>query len=200
MFLPRYIVAASRWSSVGTTVLRFRIQSRKDPVFLEERIEAFLGSFLEELKAMSDDDFDARRRGLIVKKLEKAKNLAEKAGDYWGQIRSGYCNFAQGVLHRCISRRVYHNNPPTDGADAAALEIVTKAQMMDVYTRYLLQKGPSRRTLAVHTISRRLEVAFPLPEGTIEIVDINAFKEGLDSTPGAVPVESHTPEILSSRI
>lgn len=50
MFLPRYIVAVSRWSSVGTTVLRFRMQSRKDPVFLEERIEAFLGSFLEDLK------------------------------------------------------------------------------------------------------------------------------------------------------
>lgn len=87
------------------------MQSRKDPVFLEERIEAFLGSFLEDLKAMSDDDFDARRRGLIVKKLEKAKNLAEEAGDYWGQIRSGYCNFTQGKLHRFKSRRVFYNNP-----------------------------------------------------------------------------------------
>lgn len=72
--------------------------------------------------------------------------------------------------------------------------------MIDVYTRYLLKKGPSRRTLAVHTISRRLEVALPLPEGTIEIVDIGAFKEGLDSTPGAVPVVPHTPDIPSSRI
>jgi len=169
-------------------------------VFLEERIEAFLGSFLEELKAMSDDDFDTRRRGLIVKKLEKAKNLAEEAGDYWGQIRSGYCNFAQGELYECKSRSVCYNNPTPDEADAAALEVVTKAQMIDVYKGYLLQKGPSRRTLAVHTISRRLEVTLPLPEGTIEIVDINAFKEGLDSTPGAVPVAPHTPDLLSSRI
>ena len=82
------------------------MQSRKDPVFLEERIEAFLESFLEELKAMSDDDFNARRRGLIVKKLERAKNLAEEASDYWGQIRSGYYNFAQGKLHRYESRGV----------------------------------------------------------------------------------------------
>ena len=49
---------------------------------------------------MSDGDFDTRRRGLIVKKLEKAKNLAEEAGDYWAQIRSGYYNFSQGELHR----------------------------------------------------------------------------------------------------
>ena len=101
MSLHRYIVATLRWTSVGTTVLRLRIQSRKDPVFLEERIEAFLGSFLEQLKAMPDDDFDTRRGGLIVKKLEKHKNLAEEAGDYWGQIRSGYYNFSQSELHRC---------------------------------------------------------------------------------------------------
>ena len=176
------------------------MQSRKDPVFLEGRIEAFLRSFLEELKAMSDDDFDARRRGLIVKRLEKAKNLAEETGDYWGQIRSGYCNFTQGELHGCKSRRVFYNNRTIDETDAAALEIVTKAQMIDIYKGYLLQKGPSRRTLAVHTISRRLEIALPLPEGTIEIVDINAFKEDLDSTPGAVPVALHTPEIPSSGI
>jgi insulysin len=86
---------------VGTTVLRFRIQSQKDPVFLEERIEAFLNSFLEQLKVMSDDDFDTRRRGLIVKKLEKPKNLTEETGDYWGQIISGYYDFHQGKLHGC---------------------------------------------------------------------------------------------------
>lgn len=75
------------------------MQSRKDPVFLEERVESFLGSFHEQLKAMSDEDFIIRRRGFIVKKLEKAKNLAEEAGDYWNQIRSGYYNFPQGRPH-----------------------------------------------------------------------------------------------------
>lgn len=85
---------------MGTTVIRLRVQSRKDPVFLEERIEAFLSSFIEQLKAMSDDDFDTRRRGFIVKKLEKAKNLAEETGNYWAQIRSGYYDFSQGALHR----------------------------------------------------------------------------------------------------
>lgn len=94
----RYIVATSRWSSVGTTVLRFRIQSRKDPVFLEERIGAFLGSFFEQLQAMSDDEFSNRRSGLIAKKREKAKNIGEETGGYWDQIRSGYYDFFQGEL------------------------------------------------------------------------------------------------------
>lgn len=81
------------------------MQSRKDPVFLEERVEAFLGSFFAQLKEMPDDDFDARRRGLIIKKLEKAKNLAEESDDYWGQIRSGYYNFSQGESHKLELRR-----------------------------------------------------------------------------------------------
>jgi len=171
-----YVVTTSRWTPVGTTVLRLRIQSRKDPVFLEERIEAFLNSFLEQLKVMSDDDFDTRRRGLIVKKLEKPKNLAEEAGDYWSQIRSGYYDFSR------------------EETDAVALEAVTKAEMTGIYEKYLLQKDSCRRTLAVHMISRRLEATLPLSKETIEITDISNFKAGLDSTLGAEPVAPHIPE------
>jgi secreted Zn-dependent insulinase-like peptidase len=76
--------------------LRFRIQSRKDPVFLGERIEAFLSSFFEKLEAMPGEDFNNSRKGLISKKLEEAKNLAEESDAYWDQIRSGYYNFSQG--------------------------------------------------------------------------------------------------------
>jgi len=177
-----YIVATSRWSLVGTTALRFRLQSRKDPVFLEQRIEAFLGSFLEQLRAMPDEEFASRRSGLIVKKREKAKNLGEEAGGYWIHIRSGYYDFLQ------------------DKIDAVGLETVTKAQVVEMYENYLLQTGPFRRTLAVHMISRKLEVALPLPEGTIEIVDVHAFKEGLDSTPGATPVAPHVLSIPDSRM
>lgn len=65
-------------------------------MFLEERIDAFLASFLEQLQVMPDEEFDTRRSGLIVKKREKAKNLAEAAGDDWDQIRSGYYDFFQG--------------------------------------------------------------------------------------------------------
>jgi len=72
--------------------------------------------------------------------------------------------------------------------------------MIQVYERYLLQGGLLRRTLAVHMISRKLEVALPLPEETVEVVDIHAFKAGLDWTPGAVPVASLTPHIPDSRM
>ena len=185
---------------MGTTVLRFRIQSRKDPVFLEERIEAFLNSFLEQLKVMSDDDFDTRRRGLIVKKLEKPKNLAEETGDYWSQIISGYYDFHQGKLNGCGLQREYNNNSIPEETDAAALEAVTKAEMTGIYEKYLLQRDSCRRTLAIHMISRRLEAVLPLPKETMEVIDICSFKAGLDATPGAKPVTSYMPHIPESRM
>lgn len=176
------------------------MQSRKDPIFIEERIEAFLNSFLEQLKVMPADDFSTRRRGLIVKKLEKAKNLAEETGDYWDQIRSGYYNFSQGELHRCELQREQSSDLVAGEADAAALETVTKEEMIDVYERYLLRGGPCRRTLAVHLVSQKLEVVLPLPRETIKIVDIQSFKAGLDWTRGATPVTAHTSHIPDSRI
>ena len=72
--------------------------------------------------------------------------------------------------------------------------------MIQIYEGYLLQTGPYRRTLAVHMISQKLEVALPLPKETIEIVDIHAFKAGLDWTPGAAPVAPLTPHIPDSRM
>lgn len=81
-----------------------------------------------------------------------------------------------------------------------ALETVTKAQVLEMSQKYLLQTGSFRRTLSVHMISRKLEVALPLPRETIEIVDAFTFKMSLDSTPGAAPVVSHTSTILDSRM
>jgi len=49
-------------------------------------------------------------------------------------------------------------------------------------------------------ISRKLEVALPLPEETVEIVDIHAFKAGLNWTPGAAPVTPLTLHIPDSRM
>ena len=72
--------------------------------------------------------------------------------------------------------------------------------MLEIYERYLLKEGASRRSLAVHMISRRLEEGLPMSEETVEIVDVHAFKARLDSTPGAVPVAPHAPDIPGSRM
>lgn len=93
-----------------------------------------------------------------------------------------------------------NNSLISDETDAAALETVTKTQILEVYETYLLQTGSSRRNLAVHMVSRGLEVPLPLPEGTTEIVDVHAFKASLVSTPGAAPVTPHASRIIDSRM
>ena len=90
--------------------------------------------------------------------------------------------------------------PGSDETDAAALETVTKTQILEVYETYLLQTGSSRRNLAVHMVSRRPEAPLPLPEGTTEIVDVRAFKASLVSTPGATPVTQHASRIIDSHL
>lgn len=99
-----------------------------------------------------------------------------------------------------MNREELRDKSTIDETDAAALESVTKAQMLEMYETYLLQMGPFRRTLAVHMISRKLEAALPLPGKMVEIVDVHGFKAGLDSTLGAVLVASHAPNIPDSRM
>jgi hypothetical protein len=91
-------------------------------------------------------------------------------------------------------------NSILDEIDAIALETVTKAQILEMYENYMLQTAPFRRTLAVHVISRKLEIMLPLPGETIEIVDVHTFKAGLDSTAGAAPVVPHVLSIPESRM
>lgn len=75
--------------------LGFKIQSLKHPRYLEERLDAFLRSYRDKLVEMSPEDFEANKDGLIMKLLEKSKNLQEETSRFWGHIRSGYRDFLQ---------------------------------------------------------------------------------------------------------
>lgn len=46
---------------------------------------------------MSEEDFASQKEGLIVKKVEKHKNLAEESSAFWNEIGSGYFDFARGM-------------------------------------------------------------------------------------------------------
>jgi len=78
---------------------RFIIQSEKEPEYLETRIEAFLEGFRETLAKMGDSDFESHKRALIVKRLEKVKNLDQETGRHWNQIHSEYYDFDYGRFY-----------------------------------------------------------------------------------------------------
>ena len=98
-----YIVGASTWTAPGDNEagLRIVVQSERGPVYLEGRVEAFLGHMKSVIELMTDEQFVEQKNGLERKWREVAKNMNEEASRFWAQIDSGYLDFSRRkYLHR----------------------------------------------------------------------------------------------------
>ena len=81
----------------GTTCgFHFLVQSERTPEYLDSRIEAFIIKFAELLDGMSEIEFEGHKRSLIVKRLEKLRNLDQEMTRHWTQIANEYYDFEQG--------------------------------------------------------------------------------------------------------
>lgn len=94
-----YIVFSGIKTSVTTLGFRFIIQSEKTAQYLEGRIDSFLTTSAEMLEAMSDSEFEGHKRSVVIKLLEKTKNLDEETNRLWGQISNEYYDFDAGECH-----------------------------------------------------------------------------------------------------
>jgi len=72
---------------------RILIQSEKDCRYLEGRIEHFLTMFEKILDEMSETEFEAHKKAVINKRLEKLKNLTEEGTRFWNHIFSDAYDF-----------------------------------------------------------------------------------------------------------
>ncbi|KII85853.1 hypothetical protein PLICRDRAFT_165360 [Plicaturopsis crispa FD-325 SS-3] len=89
-----YIVSSGVWSARGVAGFRVVVQSERPAEVLEERIESlWKESFDKYLADMSDEEFEKQKQSLIVKRLEKPKNLYQEASRYWSEISSGELDF-----------------------------------------------------------------------------------------------------------
>lgn len=91
-----YIVFSSFRHFSTTYGLRFLLQSERDPVYLDTRVEAFLAKFGDSLDEMSDTEFEGHKRSLINRVLEKLRNLDQESSRHWAQISNGYYDFEAG--------------------------------------------------------------------------------------------------------
>lgn len=91
-----YVVFSGARNTTTTMGYRFIIQSERTPEYLESRIDSFLNSWGPKLKEMSDSEFEGHKRALIVKRLEKMKNLDQESGRHWGNIVGEWLDFEQG--------------------------------------------------------------------------------------------------------
>ncbi|EEP79149.1 hypothetical protein UREG_03995 [Uncinocarpus reesii 1704] len=127
-----YVVWSGSRYSATTLGYRVIIQSERDCDYLESRIDAFLAGFAKYLEEMSDAVFEAHKRSVVNKRLEKLKNLSSETNRYWAHIGSEYYDYLQ------------HET------DAEAVKPLTKSEIMEFYRKYIDPCSPSRAKLAVH--------------------------------------------------
>lgn len=79
----------------GTGMMGFRVlvQSERDPVYVETRIEAFLEGLQETLESMEDSAFEKHRQSVIESREQKVQNMNEEARRFWARIGDRYYDF-----------------------------------------------------------------------------------------------------------
>lgn len=88
-----YVVFSGVRATSTSYGFRFLIQSEKTAPYLENRIELFLERMAKWIEEMDPRQFEAHKRSLIVKRLEKPKFLDQETNKQWSQIHSEYYDF-----------------------------------------------------------------------------------------------------------
>ncbi|KAF9098280.1 Insulinase (Peptidase M16) [Mortierella sp. AM989] len=153
---------------VGESIgIRIAIQSERDPIHLESRIEEFLRARIGEiLENMTEEAYSKQTRSAIQRKLEKHKNLKQETQEYWDQITSGYYNFDEKQ------------------DDVREIGSITLGMTREFFKSSISPDSPQIRKLSTHIRSCILHPqglgregdVLTLREGTVVVVDINAFK------------------------
>ncbi|KAK1840286.1 a-pheromone processing metallopeptidase ste23 [Colletotrichum chrysophilum] len=180
-----YVVFTGLRSFSTTYGFRFIIQSERTPEYLELRIEAFLNHFANNLDSMSETDFEGHKRSLIVKCLEKLKNLDQESNRHWAQIASENYDFELAQ------------------DDAAHIKLLTKADMIEFFQQYIKPGSSTRAKLSVHLHAQassstgteatmygvREESGAASTSEPVPIKDVRSFRAGLQATRGARPAK-----------
>ncbi|GBB86466.1 hypothetical protein RclHR1_01290010 [Rhizophagus clarus] len=133
-----YLVFCGLRLGAGSTGLRIRVQSEKDTVHLENRIENFLHKFQTTIEDMSEEEYQTRIQSLISKKLEKPKNLSQETNRHWGQIELGFYDFEQNEK------------------DVEVIRKVSKHDLLEFYKTFINPDSPRYKKLSVHLRSQKL--------------------------------------------
>lgn len=131
-----YVVFSGARTFSTTYGFRFIIQSERTPEYLESRIEAFLNQFASTLESMSEADFEGHKRSLVVRRLEKLKNLDQESSRHWTQISSEYFSFDLAQQ------------------DAKNVKSLTKADMIEFFQTYIKPGSPTRAKVSVHLVAQ----------------------------------------------
>lgn len=91
---------------------------------------------VEYIESMSDEEFDNNREALAQRRLEKPKKLGTRNLKFWSEISSRHLNFDR------------------DNIEVEELRQVTKAEVLELLTTFILKGGSNRKKLATHIVSK----------------------------------------------
>ncbi|KAF9353781.1 Insulinase (Peptidase M16) [Mortierella sp. AD094] len=162
-----YIVQSGVRQVGGTLGVVIVVQSERDPIHVENRIENFLRARIANmLETMTEEAYQKQVQSLIQKKLEKHKNLKQETARYWDQITSGFYNFEEVQQ------------------DVQELEKITLDTIRIFFSQLISPDVAQGKKLSVHFRSLRLPPngggkegdELVLKEGTVIIKDVDLFK------------------------
>ncbi|KAH7024472.1 peptidase M16 inactive domain-containing protein [Microdochium trichocladiopsis] len=204
-----YVVRTRMSASPGArgsrvSAFAIEVQTEKTPEYLEARIDAFLqtvagpavvstpsSSPSEQardgqetvLGKMTDSEFEAEKKGVVDKMLEKPKNMTQENDLFWVRIRDEGYDFEQAQK------------------DAQHVLAVRKQDLMEFVRTYIAPGSSQRSTLAIYLRSHKAAEQ-PLDAGDagsatnqgattgrIDIKDIRDFKASLVADVGPRPVQ-----------
>lgn len=146
-----YLVFSGVRRHVGTMGLRFIIQSERDTVYLENRVDEFLDMLRDIIVNMTPSEYEAQVDSLIADKQEKFKNMGQEGAKYWNDIDFGYYEFDD------VDK------------DVAELRTVEKQSLVEFFDRYIHPSSPEYRKLSIHLQSQKKPPSQPTqPTHTVE--------------------------------
>lgn len=125
-----YMVFSGLRKQGETFGFRVIVQSEKDPVFLESRIENMLISLRESIENMTNEAFEKHKAALVVKVLEKEKNLAEASQHMWSHISTKRYDF---------DLKYYHSE---------SIKKITKETLLQFFDEYIKKEAAKRRKIS----------------------------------------------------
>jgi insulysin len=148
-----YIVFDGIRKQTGFVGYRIVIQSEKDPMYLERRIEEYLAQLQTLLSTIGPEKFEKHRSSLIMKLREKHKNLNQEASRLWSHIQSGYFEFDQNQQ------------------DSETIAGLALTDIQEFYDNYIKKDASERKKFSVH-LRKKDQLHEPLPGNKIVTIDI----------------------------
>ncbi|RXK37995.1 insulysin [Tremella mesenterica] len=137
-----YITMGSTTSGPGTMGYRVVVQSERDPIHVENRIEAFLEWLKGHIEEMSEEEWEEHKQAIISKKQETPKNLGEETSRFWGSITDRYYEFGKRET------------------DIANIRSTKKPDLLRTFMTHIHPSSSSTRKLSVHMKSQYQGVKF----------------------------------------